>query len=268
MNLTGKRILITGGTSGIGLELAQAFLARGARLFLVGRRATALEAAITTLARNGGQVGGTTGDVANEADRARLLAEAAGMLGGLDVLVNNAGAVRAGRLEHITEDEIRTMIEVDLIAPILLTRAALPYLRASGDALIINVTSGIALNGVPFYATYAGAKAGLARFSEALRRELGGEGIGVLTVYPVATDTPMMKSSAAGPDIGFAREPAAEVAHDVIDAVETGRLEVIRGGETRARLITLNRDDPAAMDRRFAGLKAALEEATRDHKAL
>jgi uncharacterized oxidoreductase len=76
------------------------------------------------------------------------------------------------------------MLSIDLLAPILLTRAALPSLRASGDAVVVNVTSGIALIGAPFYATYAAAKAGLARFSEALRRELKGEGIHVLTVYP------------------------------------------------------------------------------------
>jgi short-subunit dehydrogenase len=87
------------------------------------------------------------------------------------------------------------MLNVDLLAPILLTRAALPSLRASGDAMVVNVTSGIALIGVPFYATYAAAEAGLARFGEALRRELKGEGIHVLTVYPGGTDTPMMKTN-------------------------------------------------------------------------
>src|SRR3546814_2742545 len=72
------------------------------------------------------------------------------------------------------------MIEVDLVAPILLARAALPALRASGDGLIVDITSGIALIGMPFYATYAAVKAGLARFGEALRRELKGEGVHVL----------------------------------------------------------------------------------------
>ena len=121
-------------------------------------------------------------------------------LGGLDILVNNAGGVRAGRLEVTTEAEIDAMLTVDLLAPILITRAAMPSLRTSGDAMVVNVTSGIALMGVPFYATYAAAKAGLARFGEALRRELKGEGIHVLTVYPGSTDTPMMKTNRAGPE--------------------------------------------------------------------
>ena len=108
--------------------------------------------------------------------RALTLRQALDALGGLDILVNNAGGVRAGRLEATSQSEIEAMLNVDLLAPILLTRAALPSLRASGEAMVVNVTSGIALIGAPFYATYAAAKAGLARFGEALRRELKGEG--------------------------------------------------------------------------------------------
>jgi short-subunit dehydrogenase len=159
------------------------------------------------------------------------------------------------------------MVAVDLVAPILLTRAALPALRASGDAMVVNVTSGIALIGAPFYTTYAAVKAGLAHFGEALRRELKGEGVHVLTVYPGGTDTPMMKSNRAGPELGFSREAAA-VANAVVEGIETAAFEVIRGGETRAKMIALNRDHPAAVDERFLGLKPALEEAVKDHSAL
>jgi short-subunit dehydrogenase len=189
-------------------------------------------------------------------------------LGGLDILINNAGGVRAGRLEDTTEAEIRAMIEVDLVAPILLTRAALPALRASKDGLVVNVTSGIALVAAPFYATYAGVKGGLAKFGESLRRELKGEGVHVMTVYPGATDTPMMRSSRAGPELGFTREPASAVAAAVIEGMEQDAFEVIRGGEARAKMIALNREDPAALDKRFVDLKPALAEAVRDHSAL
>ena len=160
------------------------------------------------------------------------------------------------------------MIEVDLVAPILLTRAALPALRASGDGLVVNVTSGIALVAAPFYATYAGVKDGLSKFGESLRRELNGEGIRVMTVYPGATDTPMMRSSRAGPELGFTREPASAVAAAVIEGIEQDAFEVIRGGEARAKMIALNREDPAALDKRFLDLKPALAEAVRDHSAL
>jgi short-subunit dehydrogenase len=196
-----------------------------------------------------------------------MLSETTAALGGLDILVNNAGAVRAGRLELLSEEDIRAMIEVDLVAPILFIRQALPELRKSGDALVVNVTSAAALTGVPFYGTYAAAKAGLSRFGEALRRELKGEGIHVMTVYPVATDTPMMASSKAGADLGFGREPAAEVGKAVVEGIEANAIEVVRGGEARAKTMALNRDNPLALDERFMGMKAALEEATRDHRA-
>ena len=268
MDLTGKRVVLTGGSSGIGFALAEELLKRGARVMIVGRRRERLNEAAAQLAKSGWTVGTFAGDVASGPDRTRLLANAVRELGGIDVLVNNAGAVRAGRLEAIAEDEIRAMIEVDLIAPILLTREALPHLRKSGDALIVNVTSGVALTGVPFYGIYAAAKAGLARFGEALRRELKGEGVHVLTVYPVATDTPMMATSNAGADLGFGREPVGEVAGAIVAGIETNALEVARGGEARAKVVALNRDNPLALDDRFFTMKSALEEATKDHRAL
>ena len=268
MKLDGKRVLVTGGSSGIGLAIANAVLAKGAKVAITGRRASVLTAAVDELRKVGGSVAGIVADVGTAEGRTETLTGALEALGGLDILVNNAGGVRAGRLEATTEVEIETMLNVDLLAPILLTRAALPSLRASGDAMVVNVTSGIVLMGAPFHATYAAAKAGLARFGEALRRELKGEGIHVLTVYPGATDTPMMQTNRAGPELGFGREPASAVADAAIEGIEAGAFEVVRGGETRAQMITLNRDNPAAIDERMLAMKSTLEEAVKDHSAL
>lgn len=268
MNIEGKRVLITGGSSGIGLALARAFLARGAKVVISGRRPDVLAKAVEELHRTSSFVWSIAADVATPDGRAATIKQALDTLGGLDILVNNAGGVRAGRLENTPEAELQAMIDVDLVAPIMLTRAALPALRASGDAMVVNVASGIALIGAPFYATYAATKAGLARFGEALRRELKGEGVHVLTTYPGATDTPMMKSNRAGPELGFSREPASAVADAIIEGIETDAFEVIRGGEARAQMIALNRDNPAVVDERFLGLKSALEDAVKDHSAL
>jgi short-subunit dehydrogenase len=268
MRLEGKRVLITGGSSGIGLAIAHALLAKRAKVAITGRRRAILSAAVEALRKNGGSVTGIVADVGTEEGRALTLQQALDVLGGLDILVNNAGGVRAGRLEAISQREIEVMLNVDLVAPILLTRAALPVLRESGSAMIVNVTSGIALIGAPFYATYAAAKGGLARFGEALRRELKGEGVHVLTVYPGGTDTPMMKTNTAGPELGFGREPASAVADATIEGIEADAFEVIRGGEARAQMIALNRDNPAAIDERMLAMKLALEDAVKDHSAL
>jgi uncharacterized oxidoreductase len=172
MDLSGKRVVITGGSSGIGLALTRLLLARGARVAIVGRQQVHLDQAVAQFKATGASVGAVAADVTRGPDRQKILAYADAEFGGIDILVNNAGAVRAGRLEFIPESEIRAMVEVDLLAPILLTREALPRLRKSGDGLIVKVTSAAALTGVPFYGTYAATKAGLARFGEALRREL------------------------------------------------------------------------------------------------
>lgn len=268
MKLEGSKVLVTGGSSGIGLAIAQILAAKGAHVLISGRRREVVEAAAQRLREGGGRVDLVAADVTTVDGLAATMAAVEGTLGGLDVLVNNAGGVRAGRLEATSEREIRAMIEVNLVAPILLTRAALPLLRRSGHGMVVDVSSAIALVGVPFYATYAAAKAGIAHFGEALRRELKGEGVHVLTAYPGATDTPMMATNHAGADEGFGREAAADVAAAIVRGIEDEALQVVRTNEKRAQMVALNRADPAAVDARFAELKPVLEEAVRDHAAL
>jgi short-subunit dehydrogenase len=156
------------------------------------------------------------------------------------------------------------MIEVNLMAPILLTRLALPLLMQSGDGTLVNVSSGLGLIGTPFYATYGATKAGLALFGEALRREVSGHGVHVLTVYPTATDTPMMSSSRSTAP----RDSAGEVADAIIEAIRVRALEVVRGGSARAQMIEQNRSAPAEVDKHFVALRPTLEEAVQDHSAL
>jgi uncharacterized oxidoreductase len=265
MNLSGKRALVTGGSSGIGLAIASELLKAGAIVGITGRRQEAVSTALDEL-RCLGAVSGISADVTTPQGRAKSLALATRSLGGLDILVNNAGGVRAGRLEAIEEDEIRQMIDVNLTAPILLTRAALPLLKEGGDALVVNVSSGIALIGMAFYTPYAAVKAGIAQFSEALRRELDGEGVRVLTVYPTATDTPMMATSGLARD--GSREQPSDVAREVIEAIIQERLNIVRGGPDRIEMLNRNRTDPTAVDDALRPLKASIELAARDHSAL
>jgi uncharacterized oxidoreductase len=268
MDLHDRSVLLTGAGTGIGRSLALALADRKSRLTLVGRRSGPLEEVTALVRERGAEAHVVPADVTAPGTAAAVVAAAEEEFGGIDVLVNNAGNVRAGRLETLSEQEVLAQIALNLSAPILLTRAALPALRASGNGLVVNVSSGIALIGMPFYATYAGTKAGIARFGEALRRELYGEGVHVLNVFPGATNTPMMESSQAGPEHGFTYETPEQVAAATLAGITDDSLEVVRGGDSQAQTVALNRSDPAALDAALAGLKPDLERAVAGHSSL
>ena len=135
MNLEGKRVLVTGGSSGIGLAVARELLSKGAKVTSSGRRPDVLANAVRELGGPGAQVASVAADVATANGRVVTLQHALEAMGGLDVLVNNAGCFRAGRLEKISEAEIEAMVAVDLLAPTssrappcqLCARAAMPW---------------------------------------------------------------------------------------------------------------------------------------------
>ncbi|MCZ2402041.1 SDR family NAD(P)-dependent oxidoreductase [Paenarthrobacter sp. Z7-10] len=268
MDLQDRSILLTGAGSGIGREMALELASRSVRLTLVGRRSEPLEEVAAMVRERGGQAHVVALDLTAPGAPAAVVAAAQDRFSGVDVLINNAGNVRAGRLEALDESEVLAQIALNLTAPILLTRAAIPALRDSGDGLVVNVSSGIGLIGLPFYSTYAATKAGIAHFGEALRRELLGEGVHVLNVYPGATSTPMMDSSQAGVEHGFEYESPQDVAAAAVAGMEQGALSVVRGGATRSAMIALNREDPAAVDRTLFARKGALEEAVAEHSSL
>lgn len=268
MDLHGRSILLTGAGSGIGRSLALQLAEHQPRLTLVGRRPEPLEEVAAEVRKRGGHAMVVAKDLTGPGAPAKAAAAAERAFGGIDVLVNNAGNVRAGRLEATEEAAVVAQIALNLTAPILLTRAALPALRASGDGLVVNISSAIALVGMPFYTTYGATKAGIAHFGEALRRELYGEGVRVLSVYPGATSTPMMASSEAGPEHGFDYESPDDVAAAILAGIAEGDLTVIRGGEARSKMIATNRDDPSVIDQLLAERKPELEKAVAGHSSL
>ncbi len=267
MDLSGKSVLVTGAGSGIGRATAVKIADKGAKLTLIGRREEPLRETAKLVEEAGGEAQVVAGDVTDAAAREQVV-QAAVAFGGLDVLVNNAGNVRAGRLEDLDAGVIQTQIEVNLLAPILLTRTAIPALRESGDAAIVNVSSGFGLVGMPFYSTYAATKAGIAHFGEALRRELFGEGVHVMTIYPGATETPMMDSNEAGPDLGFQYESAEDVADALVAGLEAGELEVVRGAEDRSAMTQMTRENPRELDEQVAQMKGDLEKAVANHSSM
>jgi short-subunit dehydrogenase len=270
LDLTDRRGIITGAGQGIGRALALEFGRRGGHLLLVGRQL----ATLTETARLVASEGGTTEILAEDLTQpgaVERITRAVASWNTVDLLVNNAGNVRAGRLELASDADVHSMIDLNLTAPILLTKALLPTLRRSGNgrgSILLNIASGIALVGMPFYAVYAATKSGIAQFGEALRRELIGTGVHVATVYPGATDTAMMTSQNAGDDLGWGRRPLDDVITDLIIALEAGEHEINTAPEGRREMQQLNITDPLAVDAALTPGLEALELAVRDHRSI
>ncbi|TFD03699.1 MULTISPECIES: SDR family oxidoreductase [unclassified Cryobacterium] len=270
LDLTNRRGVITGAGQGIGRAIALEFGRRGGHLLLVGRQLATLTETARLVAAEGGTTAILVTDLTQPGAVERIAATVAPWTT-VDLLVNNAGNVRAGRLEIISDADVHSMIDLNLTAPILLTKALLPALRQSGKergSILLNVSSGIALVGMPFYSIYAATKSGLAQFGESLRRELIGTGVHVATVYPGATDTAMMTSQNAGAELGWGRRSLADVITDLIAALEAGEHEINTAPQDRRAMQELNLTDPLAVDAALAPGLEALELAVRDHRSI
>lgn len=190
--LDGKIALVTGGGTGIGRAIATAFAAAGARVVVAGRREGVIREAVEAI-QKGGAAYGVVGDVTSSEDRLRMLAAAEAEYGGLDVLVNNAGAVaRMGALVETTEEDWRRTLEVNFLAPVLFAREALPLLRARRGS-ILNISTGASLNPVRNFGAYGAAKAGLNHASQVLALEAAPE-VRVNVICPGGVDTPIFET--------------------------------------------------------------------------
>ncbi|WP_051341914.1 SDR family NAD(P)-dependent oxidoreductase [Pseudonocardia spinosispora] len=272
IDLTGRSGVITGAGSGIGRALAEEFGARGAHLLLVGRREQALRETASAVVRAGGTAEVLAVDITAEGSVEKVADVARTVLGRVDLLVNNAGNVRAGRLEDCDPTDVLAMVSLNLTAPILLTRALLPDLRAAAEpprrSIVLDIASGIALVPLPFYTTYAATKTGLAAFGHALRRELHGTGVHVASGYLGAMATAMMDSSTAGEDLGFGRRSVQDVVTDLVDALGRGEHEINTSLPSRRAMQRLHATDPLAVDADLAPRLTAFESAVRDHRSI
>lgn len=188
MTLEDKVAIITGGSEGVGAATARALAAEGAKLMLVARRPGPLEARAAEL-KALTAVSTCPMDVSDPQACAALFEKAVAELGGCDILINNAGAHARGRVEDVDAEALARIIRVNLEAPVLLTRLALPHLRAAGGGAIINVGSLAGRTPLPGSAAYGASKAGLRSFTHALADELHGSGIRVGLVAPGPIDT-------------------------------------------------------------------------------
>ena len=184
-----KRVLITGGAAGIGLCLAREFAMAGSRLVITDINEVALEKAKAELLAMGASVLARRVDVADKQQVDDLAAEVAKELGGLDVLVNNAGVGHSGELVETSLDDWHRLVNVNFFGPLHHVYAFLPDMIRAGSGCIVNVSSGQAFFRMPTWGAYACVKLALGAFSEILGHELRKFGVGVTTVYPFMVDT-------------------------------------------------------------------------------
>jgi short-subunit dehydrogenase len=223
----GKTVIITGGSQGVGAAAARQFAAAGANLLLVARGKANLERIAEEL-RPKGSVRIFAMDVADQSACVDLFKVAEQEYGSIHVLVNNAGYHERGLVENVDPAQLGRMIDVNLKAPMILCRLAIPHLRKAGGGAIINVASLAGRTPVPGAASYSASKFGLRAFTFALGEELAASGIKLAAVSPGPIDTGFIMSNIdAVADITFSQplSTADEVARAIMDLAVNGKRE-------------------------------------------
>lgn len=191
--LDGRTALVTGGASGIGRSIAEAFVAAGARVVLLDRDETAVQQAAAGL----GAVAGVVADVADEAAVRSAVAEAERALGRIDVLVNAAGILTQAPLVEMSLAQWQQTIDVDLTGVFLLCRYVVPGMVARGSGRVVNIASQLAIKGGASMTHYSAAKAGVIGLTKALALEVAGDGVLVNAIAPGPIETPLVEGISA-----------------------------------------------------------------------
>lgn len=222
MKTTGNTILITGGGSGIGKALAEAFHARGNNVIIAGRRADALEA----VARANPGMEYRTLDIADAASIPAFAQELTASFPDLDAVLNNAGIMVP---EAIAEAPgylatAEQTIAINLLGPIRLTAALLPHLMSKESAAILTVSSGLAFVPLSLTPTYSATKAAIHSYSQSIRQQLQGTGVEVIEIAPPYVQTELMTPEQASDPRAM---PLADFIAEVMQILESGPVEEV-----------------------------------------
>lgn len=230
-DFTQRRVLVTGASSGVGEAVARRFVEAGARVVIAARRQETLEA----VAKRIGAIA-ITADLSQASECHRLITQAAEALGGLDVLINNAGCHHRGDFSEQDADALAQMVDTNLRGPVMLSSLALPWLKQARRGAIVNVGSVAGRMPVPGSATYSATKAGLRTLTYAMAEELRGSSVSVSVVSPgpIATDF-ILSDIDAVTDLTFSQPMSTpdEIAELVLDCVADQKTERTKPASTR-----------------------------------
>jgi short-subunit dehydrogenase len=257
--LNGRAVLLTGGSRGIGPVVAEALARRCANIAIAARSKSGLDDVAARLQKLGIEMLAMPSDLREASQREELVAAVLKRFGKIDILVNNAGLETEGAYGELPWPSIQETIEVNLIAPMSLTRLILPGMLERKAGHIVNVASIAAKSGAPYAATYSGTKAGLAEWTRALRLELAGTGVRFSTIFPgyVREVGMFAKFGVRSPWIVGSCAPT-QVARAVVAALEKGITESIVNSRPLRYSFMLNELSPSVGDwlMRISGVAA------------
>ena len=261
------KVLLTGATGGIGAQTASLLATRGAKLLLVARDESRLNALRERLLQFGNRVRVVAADLATEDGRRRVSAAAHEFPGGINVLVNNAGVNRFDLFARQTGRDLEAVVTTNLLAPMLLTHRLLPLLQRQQQAVVLNVGSIVGSIGLPGQVAYCSSKFGMHGFSEALRRELAGSSIRVVYVAPRSTDTGMNEPLLRQINelTGVRTDDTSIVARRLEDAITGTRRERFIGWPERL-FVKINALVPGLVDRSLQEQRRLLTSSRHEDK--
>lgn len=194
-DLSGRTAIITGGTRGIGSTLAEAFASAGAKIVVASRDAEACRETEARLRRLDADALGVPTHLGRTEDLQALVDTTVDRFGGIDIVVNNAANALAQRLGEMTPEAFDKSFGVNVRGPLFLVQAALPHLRASEHAAVLNFTSAAAFQFAPALSLYAAGKAALVSFTRSMAAEYADDGIRVNAIAPGPVDTDMVRKN-------------------------------------------------------------------------
>ena len=191
-DFNGKRVLVTGGTSGMGEATALAFAAGGARVVITGRNRERADEILERGRGSSGSMAFVAGDISLRKACDLIVTEAVGILGGLDVVVNSAGIIYHATAEETTDEQWLQTMNVNVNGMFFICRAALPHLKSSRGT-IINIASDAALSGSYHLTAYCASKGAVLQMTRAMALDYAHDGVRIVPICPGDVDTPMLR---------------------------------------------------------------------------